>query len=82
MFLDGYLLAMGPLRLGDDTVLKIFPRYLTDIAHTWYLKNKISRISTIKGLADAFEERFGMYTRTLRPKKKLRHVIQGDNETF
>ena len=34
LFMDGYLLAMGPLHLGDDTVLKIFPRYLTDIAHS------------------------------------------------
>ena len=53
LFMDGYLLAMGPLHLGDDTLLKIFPRYLTDIAHSWYLKNQIADITTIKELADA-----------------------------
>ncbi|MDQ9782473.1 hypothetical protein, partial [Serratia marcescens] len=44
-----------------------------------YLMNHIAEISTIKGLADAFVERFGMY---VRPKKKLRHVVQKPDETF
>ena len=82
LFIENYLLAMGPLGLNDHTLLKLFPRYLTDIASRWYIANDIASITSIKKLGNSFTERFAMNVKTDRPKKKLRHVKQEDNETF
>ncbi|MDQ9477671.1 hypothetical protein RF074_19075, partial [Serratia marcescens] len=46
VFMENYLLAMGPLGLNNHTLLKLFPRYLTDVALRWYIKNEIAETKT------------------------------------
>ena len=62
---------MGPLGLNDHTLLKLFPRYITDVALRWYIMNDIANVKTIKKLGDDFAERFAMNIKGDRPKKKL-----------
>ena len=45
LFIDRYPLAMGPLRLRNDALLKIFPRYLNS--------SKISTVAKVKHRSSA-----------------------------
>ncbi|XP_047322478.1 uncharacterized protein LOC124926319 [Impatiens glandulifera] len=73
---------MGPLHLDTPTLLRLFSRYLTGKALRWYLRNRISRCTTIKELGDAFAERYKMFISQEITERDLKYIKQGEKETL